>query len=85
MHEGIMRQSLVYKKLIVIGATEIPHYLCFNGMTFILIRHIGIAEAEMSKLTLRRNDKAANSRRFFGRGKKKKRQSENVKVAQGLE
>ena len=54
-------------------------------MTFILIRHIGIAEAEMSKLTLRRNDKAANSRRFFGRGKKKKRKSENVKVAQGLE
>ena len=51
-------------------------------MSFILIRHIGIAEAEMSKLTLRRNDKAANSGRFFGGGKKKKRQSENVKVAQ---
>ena len=41
-------------------------------MSFILIRHIGIAEAEMSKLTLRRNDKAANSGRFFGGGKKKK-------------
>ena len=39
------------------------------------IRHIGTAEAEMSKLTLRRNDKAANSGRFFGGGKKKKKDS----------
>lgn len=54
-------------------------------MSFILIRHIGTTEAEMNKLTLRMNDKAANSGRFFGGRKEKKRQSGNVKVAQGLE
>lgn len=43
-------------------------------MSFILIRHIGTTEAEINKLTLRRNDKAANSGRCFG-GRKGKKQA----------
>lgn len=74
MNEGIVRQSLVYKKLIVWLWEQQKYlsYLCFNAMSFILVRHTGSTGAEMSTLTLGRNDKAANSGRFLGGGKEKR-------------